>query len=76
LNAIAVKKGWKHYSHRDYSEIVERLAAETGDMELLRLFAMAERLHANYYHGFIKAETFPTYREGVKKLVEKLKGFQ
>lgn len=73
LNTIAVRRGWRHYSHRDYSEIVERLSGETGDLELPKLFAVAERLHANYYHGFIRAETFPAYRESVKRIVGKLK---
>ena len=74
LNAIAEKRGMPHYSHRDYAEIIESLVEERGDEELPRLFASAERLHANFYHGFLKQTSFRAHREDVLKLVEKLKG--
>jgi hypothetical protein len=32
LNAIAEKRGWKHYSNRDYAEIIERLSEEVGGL--------------------------------------------
>ena len=75
LNAIAEKRGWPHYSHRDYVEIIERLFEETGDRELLAGFAMAERLHANFYHNFMRVESFRVHREAVLKLLERLRQF-
>ena len=53
LNAIAEVRGQEHYSNRDYAVIVERIADEVGDEELRVLFNSAERLHANFYHGFL-----------------------
>jgi recombinational DNA repair protein (RecF pathway) len=51
INAIAERRGWSHYSHRDYAEVIERLSEELKE-PLGRLFASVERLHANYYHNF------------------------
>ncbi len=73
LNAIAEKKGLPHYSHRDYAEVVEVLYEETGDKELVVGFSLAERLHANFYHNFMRRESFELHREAVLKLVEKLR---
>ena len=35
LNALAEKRGWLHYSHRDYAVAIERLYIETVDKELV-----------------------------------------
>ena len=73
LNAIGEQKGWRHYSHRDYCDIIEELAEELGKPELSAWFASAERLHANYYHGFLREATFKHHVEAVKKLVSELR---
>jgi hypothetical protein len=75
LNAVAEKRGWEHYSRRDYAVAVERLYEETRDRELVVGFSLAERLHANYYHNFMRREGFELHREAVLRLVEKLKKF-
>ncbi|MEM4424123.1 PaREP1 family protein [Pyrobaculum sp.] len=75
LNAIAEKRGMPHYSHRDYADIIEVLYAETKDRELLVGFSLAERLHANFYHNFMKRESFEFHREAVLRLVERLRRF-
>ncbi|AET33069.1 PaREP1 family protein [Pyrobaculum ferrireducens] len=74
LNAIADKRGWEHYSHRDYAVAIDRLYTETRDRELVVGFRMAEGLHANYYHNFMRREGFELHREAVLRLVEKLRG--
>ena len=73
LNAIGELKGLPHYSHRDYVDIIEALVQETGDRELARLFASAERLHANFYHAFLSRPSFEAHREDALRLVGKLK---
>ncbi|MEL9990654.1 MAG: PaREP1 family protein [Thermoproteus sp.] len=75
LNAIAEIRGAPHYSHRDYAELIGQLYEETGDKELVMWFRMAEGLHANFYHNFMKAKEFELHRDAVLKLVERLKGF-
>jgi hypothetical protein len=72
INAIAERRGWSHYTHRDYAEIIERLSEELKE-PLGRLFASVERLHANYYHNFLTKVNFEAHREDTLKLIQKLK---
>jgi uncharacterized protein (UPF0332 family) len=73
LNALVEKRGWPHYSHRDYAVAVERLYIETGDKELVVGFSLAERLHSNSYHNFLSPQGFQLHREAVLMLIQKLK---
>ncbi len=73
LNAIAERRGLPHYSHRDYAELIETLYEETRDRELLVGFRMAEGLHANFYHNYMRRESFEAHRQEVLKLIDKLK---
>jgi len=75
LNAIGEIKKLPHYSRRDYSEIIERIAEEVNDPSLSSLFASAERIHANFYHNFLKKATFEELRRNVLELVKKLKNY-
>ena len=75
LNIIGERRGWSHYTHRDYAEIVERLSEELKE-PLGRLFASIERLHANYYHNFLTKVNFEAHREDTLKLVQKLEAFR
>ena len=72
LNAIGEKRGWSHYTHRDYAEIMERLSEELKE-PLGRLFAGIERLHVNYYHNFLTKINFEAHREDALKLVQRLR---
>ena len=73
LSAIAEQRSWRHHHHRDYSDIIENLAEELRDPEIARLFASAERLHSNYYHNFLKPNTFRIRKADMEKLIEKVK---
>lgn len=73
LSAIAERRGLQHYTHRDFWEIAEVLAEETGDPEYSTLLSLAERLHANFYHGFLRRESFERHRQGVLRLIDMLK---
>ncbi|MGB9704439.1 MAG: PaREP1 family protein [Pyrobaculum sp.] len=75
LSAIAERRGLRHFSRRDYAEVVEILHVESGDGDIPRLFASAERLRANFYHGFLRGASFRIHRSDVLTLVEKLKKF-
>ncbi|MDT7860066.1 MAG: PaREP1 family protein, partial [Candidatus Calditenuis sp.] len=72
INAIAERRGWSHYSHRDYAEVIERLSEELKE-PLGRLFASVERLHANYYRNFLTKVNFDAHREDALKLMQLLK---
>lgn len=73
LNAIGEIRGWDHYTHRDYNVIIENLYEETGDKDLLADFSIAERLHSNFYHNFMRKSAFEYHRERVLRLIEKLR---
>ena len=75
LNIIGELEDRPHYRHADYWEIVEDVAEATRDPEYSTLFRLAEGLHANYYHAFLKPETFKAHWDGVKKLIEKLRRY-
>mgnify|MGYP000683947432 CR=1 FL=1 len=75
LNAIGEIKNLPHYSPRDYSEMIEKIAEELNDPSLSSLFASAERMHANFYHNFLKKATFEELRRNVLKLIEKLESY-
>lgn len=72
LNVIAERRGWRHRSHTEYTEIIEKLSGEVGE-PLGRLFASAERLHANFYHNFLTKINFEAHRDDALDLIEKLK---
>jgi len=72
LNIVGELKSMDHYKHSDYWEIMEMIAIEMKDKELLKLFAIAEKMHANYYHNFIKKENFPSYTRAIEELIRRL----
>ena len=47
LNAMGKALGLEHYSHRDYQLIIQRIYRDTRNVEVLRLFGMAERLQTS-----------------------------
>jgi len=73
LNAIGELKNMPHYTHRDYSEIIECVAEEVKNPQITVMFAAAERLHANFYHAFLKKQTFDALKEQVLALANILK---
>jgi len=75
LNAVGEALGLEHHSHRDYQLIIQRIYRDTRDVEVLRLFGMVERLHANFYHNFLDKETFDCHREDALALIEKLRRY-
>lgn len=72
MKAVADLRGWRHSSHRDLLVAVGRLAVETGDVELGRLLASAQALHADFYEDFAPAELVKLYADDAKRLVDKL----
>ena len=47
--AVAVAKGWPYDTHADFSLVLNRATAETGEDRLRGLRAIANELHSNYY---------------------------
>ncbi len=51
--AIASERSWPHNGHRSLYQAVGRLADETEDQNLRRLFNIAGQLHTNFYEGWL-----------------------
>ena len=52
--AMAQRRRWRYGSHGAIRAAVRALANEVGDGALVTGFKAAEKLHANFYHGFMK----------------------
>ena len=50
LTAIAMRRGWKHRTHRDMKNASQRLADECNDQFLIAGFGLAEKFHKNYLY--------------------------
>ena len=72
LSVIAEKKNLPHYSHRDFWEVIEIIVEETKNPEYSTLFRLAEGLHANFYHNFMRKESFEKHREETLRLIKML----
>ena len=69
VKAIAEQRGWRHRSHGDLFQIVDRLADESNDDELLDLFHVANSLHQNFYEGWQTARLVEAGLAGVEEFV-------
>ena len=49
LKTFTNRRGWIYGNHRDANKVIHRIAQETGDDEIRRLFDVASGLHQNYY---------------------------
>ena len=51
--ALAMQRGLPIHQHSDLKRAVQELSQETGDSNLNAGYSVAEKFHANYYHGFM-----------------------
>lgn len=70
--AAAAERRWRHSSHHDLRRAISRLYQETGDADFVRLFGIAESLHANFYEDFMEAADVRVCAEDARRIVEKL----
>ena len=52
--AIGQQRGWQFGTHYDLKMAVRRLADECDDSKIVSDFSVAEKFHANFYHGFME----------------------
>ena len=74
LIAVAQDRGWAHGSHRDMLIAAERLAEERGDPIISLGFGIAEKFHANFYHGFMQDYQRQRSRVQVRDFVGRVLG--
>jgi hypothetical protein len=75
VKTVAASRGWRHSSHRDLRGTISRIFDETGDREFLRLFAVAEALHANFYEDYMRPDEVRVQADDARQLIEKLQSF-
>ena len=72
VKAIAETRGWQHRSHVALFSAIDRIASETGQPEIRRLFDVASSLHVNFYENWKSAENVHGGLEDVRHLLELL----
>lgn len=71
VKMVAEDRGWRHYSHADLRRAAGNIALESNDADLVVLFGVAERLHANFYEGFMTPEVVESSVAGAKHVISK-----
>ena len=75
VKAAAETRGWRHRSHGDLYSAVDRLARETGDDRIQRLFRSVSALGQNAYEGYMPEETVADSLKDVEEIVGLLAAF-
>ena len=73
--AVARERGWAPNSHSAMKNAVARLSEEIDDPALRGEFGMAEKFHANSYHGFMEDYELAQDSEVVRRFVERALSF-
>ena len=73
VKADAAKRGVELKSHGDLWKFVTKLIEEINDIELRRLWYVANGLHINFYEAWVTPEMVKGGVEDVKQFTEKLK---
>lgn len=73
VKAVAEPQGWQHRSHAALFSAVDRMARETGQPEIRRLFDVASSLHVNFYENWKSAENVEGGLGDVRQLLDMLR---
>ena len=72
IKTVAEHRRWRHREHSNLGQAIERLVAETGDVEFRRLFKSAGDLHRNFYEGRLNRSAVSNRVSRVTALLRKL----
>ena len=72
VKAVAEQRGWEHSTHRLLFKIVNDLAEETGDNELVGEFGFAHNLHVNFYENWFSSQFVGLYLDHVQHFIRSL----
>jgi len=72
VKSVAEARGWRHTGHHHLWRTINRLAKETGDVDISRLFTQASALHTNFYEGWLPVEMVADNLDQVEDLLLKL----
>ena len=70
--AVAQQRVWRYGSHGAMRANARMLSEEIGDNALMAGFEAAERLHANFYHGFMEDHEIDECRALVHNFVNRV----
>ena len=70
IKAIAERRGWRHNSHSDLYDAIDRIVAITRRPEIDGLFNAANALHQNFYEGWMSERYISTNLRRVSRLVD------
>lgn len=70
--SIAQRRGWQFATRYDLKIAAERLAVEYDDPVMASEFSVAEKFHANFYHGFMEDFQISEDRPIVRRFVERV----
>ena len=72
VKAVAEDRSWRHTSHGDLYRVINRLADETSDERLQRLFRSANALHQNAYEDWMEADFVADSLKDVEEITRRL----
>ncbi|MYC34675.1 MAG: hypothetical protein F4X64_16050 [Chloroflexi bacterium] len=72
FKSIAERRGWDHHGHRQIRAVASRLARETNDLEIRRLYRVASDLHTNFYEDIDPPDEVAAGLDDVGLLLDKL----
>ena len=74
IKAVAERRGgdWEHSRYRHFSRAAGRLRSELGNRDVVRLFNVAESLHANFYEDQMQPFDIAESLDDVERLLDLL----
>lgn len=73
VKALALKRGRELRSHGELWSYVSEIAEETGDVELKRIWGLANLLHQNFYEASIPPNYVELYISDVERFISKIR---
>lgn len=74
IMALAQQRGWDSRSHRALKLAARRVSEEQADDTIRLKFAVAEKCHINFYHGFLEDYEIEEVRPDVHDFVNRVLG--
>jgi len=75
IKMVGAKRGLKLKKHGSLWSLVDTLAKESRDRDILRFFGEANTLHRNFYENEMTETAVETLAEDIEKLIERPKSF-
>ena len=72
IMAVALQRGQECGTHRKMINVAWEIANEQGDISLQAGIAVAEKFHANFYHGFMESEDMERNAQIVRGFVGRM----